>query len=102
MAQEDRDLMNPRRGDGKSGGPREPRRPRFSLWIYAAIFLGLLVVQAYLWGGTTGNEVDYSAFLEYVEQGHVEEITVINDRKIEGLFSPAAVEQNEVPRAEPA
>ena len=95
MAQDERDLMNPRRGDEKSSGPRDPKRPRFSLWIYAAIFLGLLVVQAYLWGGTAGNEIDYSAFLEYVEDGHVEEVTVVNDRKIEGLFTPSAVEQSD-------
>ncbi|MEP0547547.1 MAG: ATP-dependent zinc metalloprotease FtsH [Rhodothermales bacterium] len=101
MSQDDRNLMNPRRGDEKGSGVRDPKRPRFSLWIYAAIFLGLLVVQAYLWGGTTGNEIDYSAFLEYVEEGHVEEVTVINDRKIEGLFTPSAVEQSEVPKAEP-
>ena len=102
MAQDDRDIMNPRRGDEKKGGPRETGRPRFSLWIYAAIFLALLVVQAYLWGGTGGNEIDYSAFLEHVEDGHVEEVTVVNDRKIEGLFSAGAVERNEVPRAEPS
>jgi cell division protease FtsH len=101
MAKDDRDMMNPRRGGEKEGGPQESRRPRFSLWIYAAIFLALLVVQAYLWGGAGGNEVDYSALLEYVEDGDVEEITVINDRQIEGLFTPEAVEQNEVPRAEP-
>ena len=101
MAQDDRDIMNPRRGEEKKGGPRESGKPRFSLWIYAAIFLALLVVQAYLWGGTSGNEIDYSAFLENVEEGNVEEVTVINDRKIEGLFSADAVERNEVPQAEP-
>ena len=102
MAQDERNPMNPRHGDEKSGGSRESNRPRFSLWIYAAIFLALLVVQAYLWGGTTGNEIDYSAFLEYVEEGDVEEVKVVNDRKIEGLFTPSAVEKSEVPRAEPA
>ncbi len=101
MAQDERDPMNPRNGEGKTGGPRETRKPRFSLWIYAAIFLALLVVQAYLWGGTTGNEIDYSAFLEYVDNGKVDEVTVVNDRKIEGLFTPSAVEKNEVPRAKP-
>jgi cell division protease FtsH len=101
MAKDDRDIMNPRRGEEKPDGSGESRKPRFSLWIYAAIFLVLLVVQAYLWGGAPGNEIQYSAFLEYVEEGQVEEVTVINDRKIEGLFTPEAVEDNEVPRAEP-
>ncbi len=101
MAQDKRDLMNPRRGDDKPKESREARRPRFSLWIYLAIFLGLLVVQAYLWGGTAGNEIDYSAFLRDVEQGYVEEVTVVNDRKIEGLFTAEAVEASDVPRAEP-
>ncbi len=94
-------MMNPRRGDDKPGGSRESKRPRFSLWIYLAIFLGLLVVQAYLWGGATSNDIDYSAFLGHVENGYVEEVTVINDRKIEGLFTVEAVEESKVPKADP-
>src|SRR5690606_35430899 len=102
MAQDERDMMNPRRGDDPQRSARDPKRPRFSLWIYLGIFLVLLVVQAYLWGGTTGNQVDYSAFLENVERGLVEEVTVINDRRIEGLYTAEAIERSEVPAATPS
>ncbi|MEM1042669.1 MAG: ATP-dependent metallopeptidase FtsH/Yme1/Tma family protein, partial [Bacteroidota bacterium] len=101
MAQDKRDTMNPRRGEDKPRATGESRRPRFSLWIYLAIFLGLLVVQAYLWGGTPSNDLDYSAFLGHVENGYVEEVTVINDRKIEGLFTAEAVDESKVPKTEP-
>jgi len=101
MAQNERDILNPRKGEKRSGPGREPRRPRFSLWIYLAIFLGLLVVQAYLWGGRAGTEIAYSTFLDQVEMGYVEDITVVNNRAITGLYTVQAVESGRVEAAEP-
>ncbi len=103
MAREkdERDILNPRQGEKRPGPKGDARRPKFSLWIYLAIFLGLFVVQAYLWGGARDTEVDYSAFLEQVEAGYVEEITVVNDRGIEGRYTEAAVDRGLVEVEEP-
>jgi cell division protease FtsH len=101
MAQKDRDVMNPRRGEQRSGPGREPRRPRSALWIYILIILGLFVAQAYLWSGAPSNEIGYSSFLDFVESGYIEEVTVINNRDVEGLYTEAAVSQGHVETPEP-
>jgi cell division protease FtsH len=101
MAEKDRDILNPRRGEPRRGPNREGRRPRSALWIYVLLFLGLLIAQAYLWGGGATNRVGYSEFLEYVERGYISEVTVINNRDIEGLYTEAAVRDGRVEVSEP-
>jgi cell division protease FtsH len=101
MAENDRDMMNPRRGEKRSGPGREPRKPRSALWIYILIILGLFIAQAYLWTGAPANEIGYSSFLDYIERGYVEEVTVINNRDIEGLYTEEAVREGFVEAAEP-
>ncbi len=101
MAQDERDNLKLGR-DKESGGPRLPdRKPKFSLWIYLAIFLALLVHFFIFWGGEDPNTVDYSTFLEYVEDGHVAKVVVVNDKEIEGTYTDAAVESGQVKIAEP-
>ncbi len=101
MAQKERENIKIGR-DNDSGGTRLPeRKPKFSLWIYLAIFLALLVHFFIFWGGEDPNTIDYSTFLEYVEQGHVEKVVVINDKRIEGTYTQAAIESGEVKVAKP-
>jgi cell division protease FtsH len=101
MAQNEQKRMNPRKGEQRSGSGREPRRPRSALWIYIILILGLLLAQAYLWSGAPSNEIGYSTFLDYVERGYIEEVTVINNREVEGLYTDAAVRERHVPTVEP-
>lgn len=97
MAQDERNNKQmPNVRDG-SGGSRQPdRRPRFSVWIYLAIFLALLVHFFVFWTGEEPNAIDYSTFLNYVEEGQVEEVVVINDSRIEGEYTAQAVEEGRV------
>ncbi|MDX1547950.1 MAG: ATP-dependent metallopeptidase FtsH/Yme1/Tma family protein, partial [Rhodothermales bacterium] len=101
MAQDERNDIKLDRGDGPSG-PRLPdRRPRFSLWIYLAIFLALLIQIFLFWKNVDDASIDYSTFLDYVEQGYVESVKIVNDRRIEGTYTEEAVEKNLVKVAEP-
>ncbi len=101
MAQKERGNIKLGR-DEESGGPRLPdRKPKFSLWIYLAIFLALLVNFFIFWGGEDPNTIDYSTFLEYVEEGHVEKVVVINDKRIEGTYTEAAIDTGGVKVAKP-
>ena len=101
MAQKERENLKIGR-DKDSGGTRLPdRKPRFTLWIYLAIFLGLLVHFFIFWGGEDPNTIDYSTFLEYVEDGHVEKVVVVNDKRIEGTYTQAAIESGAVKIARP-
>ena len=55
-----------RKDDQAGKGPRLPQgRPRFSTWIYLAIFLALLVQIVFLWRGVETNTIEYSTFLDY-------------------------------------
>ncbi len=103
MAQNERDKLKlGRNGDTPERGSRlQDRKPKFSLWIYLAIFLALLVHFFIFMGGAEPNTIDYSAFLDYVEKGYVEEVVVINDTRIEGQYTEEAVKNNSVKVAEP-
>ena len=92
--------QNPR--DGQPG--KSPKRPRLSLggfYLFVLLALGLLALQTVLLGGGTSTEVDYSAFLEQLEAGDVEEFTVVNDADITGLYTEAAIEAGDVEVEEP-
>src|SRR5699024_11380878 len=39
----------------------------------------------------SGNRIKYSTFLEYVQEGYVSEITIINDKRVEGEYTEKAV-----------
>jgi cell division protease FtsH len=102
MAQKERDNLKIGRDGENGGGPRLPdRKPKFSLWIYLAIFLALLVHFFIFWGGEEPNTIDYSTFLEYVEDGYIDNVTVINDQRIEGTYTEEAVQEGSVQVGEP-
>ena len=92
--------QNPRGGDPK----RSPKRPRLSLggfYLFVLLSLGLLALNTVLLGGGGSQEVGYSAFLDQIEGGDVEEFTVINGTDITGLYTEAAVEEGRVEVEEP-
>ena len=111
MTQENRDFPpNPRTGGderrpergGERGGSRPPeKRPRFWVWFYVLFGLALVVHLLLFVTGTSPNAIDYSDFLDYVEDGYVAEITVINDREIIGQYTDEAVSQGRVQLPEP-
>lgn len=78
------------RGDSSSG------RPRFSLWIYLAIFLALLVHLFIFYPSAETAEIEYSTFLDHVEEGYVERVEVVNDTRIRGRYTADAVQRGAV------
>ncbi len=93
MAQNERDHLDIERNKKAPGpGPRlSEGRPKFSLWIYLAIFMALLIHLFIFLGSEQENAIEYSTFLNYVEQGLVEKVVVVNDLKIRGTYTDAAV-----------
>jgi len=71
-------------------------RSRLALWIYLAVFLALVVHLVINWDGAEPPTLEYSTFLEYVEDGHVERVEIINDSSIRGRYTRAAVEEGNV------
>jgi cell division protease FtsH len=83
--------------NSRSGSSNESNgQPRFALWIYLAIFLALVVHLFIYWGGTEASNIEYSTFLDYVEQGHIERVEIINDAQIRGRYTTEAVQGGEV------
>ncbi|ARA91780.1 AAA family ATPase [Rhodothermaceae bacterium RA] len=102
MAQNERNTIEREGGESSSKGPRLPdRRPRLSLWIYLAIFLALLVHFLLFLAGENPNTIEYSTFLDYVEQGYVERVEIINDARIQGTYTSDAVREGRVQVPEP-
>jgi len=98
-----RDDIKYDRSDDQSGkGPRLPEgRPKLSMWIYLAIFVALLVQIFFFWRGVDTNSIEYSAFLDYVDEGYVASVKIVNDRRIDGEYTPEAVSERRVKVAEP-
>ncbi|MGM0546086.1 MAG: ATP-dependent zinc metalloprotease FtsH [Bacteroidota bacterium] len=74
--------------------------PKFPIWIYVVLLLVLLGIQFYFMNPEEGDEIKYSTFLEYVEKGYVDEITIKNGTYINGKYSDKAVEEGIVAPAE--
>src|SRR5699024_4374425 len=67
------------------------KSPKFPNWIYAFLLLALIGFQVYFMNSDSGNRIKYSTFLEYVQEGYVSEITIINDKRVEGEYTEKAV-----------
>lgn len=67
--------------------------PKFPIWIYIVLLLGLLGIQFWFMSSDDGNRIKYSTFLEYVEKGYIDEITIENGTYIDGTYAPKAVEE---------
>jgi cell division protease FtsH len=81
-----------KREDSKNPVNGTESSPKFPIWIYAVLLLVLLGVQFYFMNPDAGNKIKYSTFLEYVEKGYVEEITIQNGAYINGEYTEKAVE----------
>lgn len=75
--------------------------PKFSVWIYLAIFLVLITLHSLFVMPDTSNRIDYSTFLDHVRKGHVESVTLINGINIEGRFNQSAIDSGLVEIPEP-
>ena len=104
MPQNERNTRRERddiRGDRNGDQPDKSRlpeggRPRLSMWIYLAIFLALLVQIFLFWRGVETNTIEYSTFLDYVEQGYIAKLKIVNDQRIEGEYTDKAVSERRV------
>ncbi|HUF09333.1 MAG TPA: ATP-dependent zinc metalloprotease FtsH [Rhodothermales bacterium] len=78
-------------------GPQGPklmdRRPRLSPWIYVMILAGLLAANMYFLSKADPNEIEYGRFLDAVRDGYVEELVIVDDAYIRGLYTAEAVDQ---------
>ncbi|MDR8390554.1 ATP-dependent zinc metalloprotease FtsH [Aliifodinibius sp. S!AR15-10] len=79
------DLKDKLKGDNKS--------PRLSIWIYLVVLLVLFGIQFYFMTPEAGSRIMYSQFLEYVEEGYVEKITITNGAQIKGQYTEKAIQQ---------
>jgi len=87
MPESERTPDSPQRGGNDSSNEDESGgRPQLSVWIYLAIFLALLVHLFWVLGSSEGNRIEYSRFLEYVQNGYVKEVTITNDNEITGKY----------------
>ncbi|MEM8485862.1 MAG: ATP-dependent zinc metalloprotease FtsH [Bacteroidota bacterium] len=102
MAQDERDKLD-YKPSGKDGDGSRPSsgRNKFSLWIYLIVFLALLANFFFFLSGEEQNALDYSAFLEYVDKGYIEEVEIIGDTRILGTYTVQAVEEGHVELATP-
>ena len=67
-------------------------RSQFALWIGGAIVVALLVHFGLRW--KTANvplTIEYSAFLDHVDSGHVERVEIVSGSRIRGTFRADAV-----------
>ncbi len=72
---------------------QKPNIPRFPIWIYVAIFAGLILIQIFAFSQDTSTRVEYSEFLNHVKQGFVESVVIINGVEIEGKYKLQYVDQ---------
>ena len=71
------------------------------MWLYAVLLVFLLVNLVFFWRGVDSNTIEYSTFLEYVDGGYVATVKIINDRRIKGTYSQAAIDEGYVEVPEP-
>lgn len=83
--------MEPRQQDNKG---------RSAVWIYVVIFIALGAVNIYLLGSSGPNRVDYTDFLSSIQKGYVEQVELINDYKIVGLYTQKALNDKKVKPSE--
>lgn len=88
------DFLNKK--DEKEGGEKpqpsknEGPKPKFSIWWYLLILVGVIGVQSLFVSTDTGKEVPYHEFRKAVEEGKVKEIA-IGTTYLYGMYQPEAV-----------
>ena len=100
MAQNERDKQDSQSPNDGNNNRMSERRNRFSLWIYLIVFLALLANFFIFLNGEEQNAIEYSKFIDHVEKGYVEEVVIIGDTRIEGLYTEQAVNERKVETVE--
>ncbi|MEX0720420.1 MAG: ATP-dependent zinc metalloprotease FtsH [Balneolaceae bacterium] len=77
----------------KPSGKKPGNSPKFPTWSIFVLFFVLLLVQVMFFSPEQGNRIKYSQFLEYVEQGYVDEILITNGVDVTGDYSDKAVQE---------
>lgn len=62
------------------------------MWIYVVLLGFLLINILFSFGRQGPDAIPYSTFLEYVEQGYVEEVIIQNDRQVTGTLRESGVQ----------
>lgn len=70
------------------------------MWIYLIVFLALLANFFIFLNGEEQNAIEFSKFRDHVENGYVEEVVIIGDTRIEGLYTEQAVNERKVETVE--
>ena len=97
MSKNEREKLKLDRKPEPSKGPKIPdRRPRIMLWVYLAAFMALMLHIFLRMGDVEPQHVEYSRFLEQIKQGYVQEVVLVNDRNVEGVYTSEAVQQGKV------
>ena len=88
-----------RSGDNNAEGrtpertrPPQGFRPRLMWMIYLAILAAILTNFILGFGRNDSTNVQYGDFLEYIEAGYVEEVTILNDRRVTGKLNGNGVQ----------
>lgn len=98
MSEKEVKKPEPQNTPKNSPDDQKPSIPKFPIWIYVAIFLGLILIQIFAFSQDHSTRVEYSDFLDHVRQGYVESITIINGVQIEGKFKQRFVDEGIVGR----
>ncbi len=93
---------NLKKGSSDKESKDSKKAPKFPNWIYVVLFLVLIAFNFYFIPGESSERIKYSEFLEYVQQGYVDEILITNGTNIEGEYSEKAFEEGIAERPKPA
>jgi len=80
-----------KKNDPKKGLRLPDGKPRFIVWIYLAIFVALMIHLLFFVNGIEPNEVEYSAFLDNVSKGYIQEVSIVNDQLVDGKYTQNAI-----------
>ncbi|TVQ05196.1 MAG: ATP-dependent metallopeptidase FtsH/Yme1/Tma family protein [Balneolaceae bacterium] len=92
----------PKKKNPENKSKENKKAPRFPIWIYVVLFLVLIGFNLYFVPGESSERIKYSEFLNFVKNGHIEEITITNNVEITGKYSEKAFEEGIVERPQPA
>ncbi len=91
-----------KKNSSKTGSNKNEKKkgPRFPIWIYVVLFLVLIGFNFLVAPSDSSERIKYSEFLEYVQEGYVKEILIVNNTEIEGEYSEKAIEEGIAERPE--
>jgi cell division protease FtsH len=91
-------MKSPPSGDQQGGS--SPRQPNWRRWLWP---LTLMLITWLLFGGAlsgiNANQVDYSTFVDRVEAGQVESVTLDSNGRVDGVFTNGEAFRTQVPTA---